>query len=101
MIENIYQDIKHLIKEEVVDEIFSSEIVKISRISSTNQTTDWFDEKWKEVAILLEGEAIIEFLDRKVEMIKGDIIKIKPHEVHRVINTSPKGLWLAIYFKDK
>lgn len=97
MIKNIYKDIRNVLEEEIVDEIFSSEIVKITRISSTNQTTEWFDDKHKEVAILLEGEATIEFLDRKIELKKGDVIVINPHEKHRVINTGPTGLWLAIY----
>lgn len=98
MIKNIYEDIQNLLEEEIVDEIFSSDNVKVTRISSTNQTTDWFCENVKEVAILLEGEATIEFENRKVSMKKGDVIIINPLEKHRVINTSPIGLWLAIYF---
>lgn len=98
MIENIYDNIKNLIQAEIVDDIFKSEDIEIKRISSTNQTTKWFDDYRHEVAILLEGEAIIEFIDYKKIMKKGDVIIINPHQKHRVINTSPKGLWLAIYF---
>jgi mannose-6-phosphate isomerase-like protein (cupin superfamily) len=101
MIDNIFDNIRHLLHEEVVDEIYSGEIVKVSRISSMGQTTDWFDSEFKEVAVLLEGAATIEFLDRSVGLKKGDIVIINPHEIHRVINTSPTGLWLAFYFKEK
>jgi cupin 2 domain-containing protein len=99
VIDNIYENIKHFFHDEIIDEIFTSDAIRITRISSTNQVTDWYDQEEKEVAILLDGEATVEFLDRKVGLKKGDVIIINPHEIHRVINTSPTGLWLAIYFK--
>ncbi|MGI6782044.1 MAG: cupin domain-containing protein [Acholeplasmataceae bacterium] len=98
-IDNIYKNIKNNIDDEIIDEIFYSDSVKITRISSTNQNTEWFCEDIKEVAILLEGEAVIEFEKKEISMKKGDVIIINPLERHRVINTSPTGLWLAIYFR--
>lgn len=94
---NLYENIKYSLDEELIDLIYKSKIVEITRIASSNQTTDWMSDDRLEIAILLEGEAIIEFIDTKKTMKKGDMIKINPLTSHRVINTSPTGLWLAIY----
>lgn len=95
---NLYQNLKYSKKEEIITRLYQADNVEIIRISSSNQTTDWMMDVRFEIAFLLEGEAIIEFLDRKEEIKKGDMILINPHEKHRVINQSANGLWLAIYF---
>ena len=97
-INNIYENLEYNEIEEVVTNLFEDDNVNILRIASFNQTTDWMEDKRKEVAILLEGEAKIEFKDRTLEIKKGDVIYINPLESHRVINISPDGLWLCVYF---
>lgn len=95
---NIYENLVYDKKNEIVNEIFNDENITISRIASFNQTTDWMEDERREIAILLEGEAEIQFVDHKKILKKGDMIYINPLLKHRVINISPNGLWLCIYF---
>ena len=97
MINNIYENLKYSKDAEIIDLIDKAKNIEISRITSSGQTTDWLEDSRYEIAILLEGEAVIEFSDHKVKLKKGEVIKITPHTKHRVYNLSPTGLWLAIY----
>jgi len=74
--------------------------IRIERIISTGQTSDWYDQSETELVALLQGEARIEFEDREVTMVKGDYIIIKPHERHRVSFTSskPPCVWLCVFY---
>jgi quercetin dioxygenase-like cupin family protein len=42
-----------------------------------------------EVYIFMDGKGMIEIDDEKHEVIAGDIVLIKGHEFHKVINSSP------------
>ncbi len=97
MINNIYENLKYSKDTEIIDLIDKAKNFEISRITSSGQTTDWLEDSRYEIAILLEGEAVIEFSDHKVKLKKGEVIKIIPHTKHRVHNLSPTGLWLTIY----
>lgn len=99
-INNIFENLTYSINKEIVKDIYNSENVEIKTIASQAQTTDWLSDERSEVAILLEGEATIEFLDYDIKLKKGDTIYIAPQIMHRVINQSPKGLWLGIYFNQ-
>jgi cupin 2 domain-containing protein len=75
--------------------------VRIERIVSTGQTSDWYDQTETEFALLLEGNAAIEYLNGKtVTLSKGGTLLIKPRERHRVSYTSadPPCVWLCVFY---
>ena len=75
--------------------------IRIERIISTGQTTEWYDQTEAEFVVLLEGNAVIEFENgRSVALSKGDTLLIQPHERHRVSFTSiePPCVWLCVFY---
>jgi len=87
--------------EELVTLLADSPNVRIKRIVSTGQVSDWYDQSESEFVVLLEGHAAIEFENGKVAtMIKGDTLIIDPHELHRVSYTSsePPCVWLCVFY---
>ena len=104
--------------------LFNNENVKIEKIISTGQTTDWQESNKNEFVILVQGNAEIEYYDNricedknfktnenimknlkntndmKLQLGKGDIILIKKGERHRVSYTSknPCCVWICIFF---
>ena len=55
------------IKEnEIIDILKETENIKIERIISTGQISDWMVQEKKEYVVLVQGTAIIEFNDKKV-----------------------------------
>ena len=75
--------------------------VRIQRIISTGQTSNWYDQPETEFVALLEGAATIEFEDNKrVDLVKGDTLLIQPHERHKVVYTStePPCIWLCVFY---
>ena len=121
---NIF-DLKDLsVNEEIIKILFKNENVKIEKIISTGQTTDWQESNKNEFVILVQGNAEIEYYDNKIredknfktnenimknlkntndmklQLGKGDIILIKKGERHRVSYTSknPCCIWICIFF---
>ena len=121
---NIF-DLKDLsVNEEIIKILFKNENVKIEKIISTGQTTDWQESNKNEFVILVQGNAEIEYYDNricedknfktnenimknlkntndmKLQLGKGDIILIKKGERHRVGYTSknPCCIWICIFF---
>ena len=121
---NIF-DLKDLsVNEEIIKILFKNENVKIEKIISTGQTTDWQESNKNECVILVQGNAEIEYYDNricedknfktnenitknlkntndmKLQLGKGDIILIKKGERHRVSYTSknPCCVWICIFF---
>jgi len=87
--------------EEVTTVLTESKNVRIQRIVSTGQVSDWYDQPETEFVVLLEGNAVIEYEDEKtVVLSKGDTLLIKPHERHRVSFTSkePPCIWLCVFY---
>jgi cupin 2 domain-containing protein len=75
--------------------------VRIERIISAGQVSDWYDQDETEFVALLEGNAVIEYDDGKtIALSKGDTLLIKPHERHRVDFTSsePPCVWLCVFY---
>lgn len=87
-------------EDEIVDILKENENVRIERIISTRQVSDWMIQERKEYVVLLQGTAIIEFNDKKVEMKAGDTLFIEKMERHRVGYTSenPCCIWFCIHF---
>ena len=98
---NIFE-IEELPKNTELIEILSeSENIKIERIVSNGQTTEWIVSNEEEFVLLIQGKATIEFENRKETLIKGDTIIIKKGEKHRVAYTSkePHCIWLCVFYK--
>ena len=75
--------------------------VRIERIISDGQVSDWYDQSETEFVILLEGNAVIEYKSGKtVSLSKGDTLLMTPHERHRVNFTSsdPPCIWLCVFY---
>lgn len=101
---NIFGMIPSPLRDELFEEIVSNNGVKIERIVSFGHTTpehDWYDQRKNEWVILLQGEAIISFLNEDdVNLKAGDYINIPAHKKHRVSWTKPdeESIWLAVYY---
>jgi len=88
------------LSEELTVVLAENKNVRIERIISAGQTSDWYDQSETEFVALLQGDAVIEFENRTVNMSKGDTVIIKPHERHRVSFTSsePPCVWLCVFY---
>ena len=98
---NIYDLHELPLPEELTTVLAESGRVRIERIVSTGQTSDWYDQSDTEFVILLEGHAVIEYEGgKRIAMSRGDTLLIKPHERHRVSHTSsePPCIWLCIFY---
>ena len=105
---NIF-DLKELSEnEEVITILSENKNIKIEKIISTGQTTDWQLSEKNEFVILIQGKAEIEFFEnkkinknnKKIKLSKGDTILINQMEKHRVSYTSkdPCCIWICIFF---
>jgi len=77
-------------------------MVRIERIVSTGQTSDWYDDPETEFVTLLSGSAVIEYADgHKVYLATGATLILQPHERHRVAFTStdPPAIWLCFFYE--
>ena len=87
--------------EELKTILTESDNVRIERIVSTGQTSDWYDQPEAEFVVLLEGNAAVEYENGKiVALSRGDSLLINPHVRHRVSYTSsePPCVWLCVFF---
>ena len=95
---NIYKDLEFSPDREVEDIIFENEKIKMIRISSLNQVTDYYDQDQLEIVKIVRGRATLEIEGELVNLKEGDILPIHPHQVHRVISQD-KTVWLCIFVK--
>lgn len=98
---NIF-NVKNINKnKEIVEILKENENVKIEKIVSTGQTTDWMEQEQEEFVMLIQGEAIIEYENKKQELRAGDTVIIKKNEKHRVAYTSenPCCIWICIFYE--
>jgi len=87
------------IVEELVVDI--DENVKIERIVSNGQTTDWLTQPQNEFVALLSGQAQIAYADgSQVKLTAGDTLVIPAGVTHRVSYTSsePLCIWLTVFY---
>ena len=86
--------------KEIVEILKENENVKIEKIISTGQTTEWMEQEKEEFVMLIQGEAIIEYENKKQELSAGDTVIIKKNEKHRVAYTSenPCCIWICIFY---
>ena len=98
---NIY-DLPGLpLSEELITVLTENKNVRIERIVSTGQTSQWYDQTETEFVVLIDGNAVIDFENGgSIAMSKGDTLLLKPHERHRVSFTSsePPCVWLCVFY---
>ncbi len=104
---NFFRDLPTSLPEELIENVFQTEAVRIERIVSTGQSSPpdfWYDQSEGEWVILLRGEATLQFQrPRKMQRLSpGDYVYIPPHRKHRVFSTSEKKttVWLAVFVKQ-
>ena len=98
---NIFEMSELPVREELTTVLAQSGNIRIERIVSSGQVSDWYDQPDTEFVILLEGSARVEFESgRAVGLSTGDTLLIRPHELHRVSFTSadPPCVWLCVFY---
>ena len=68
---NIFEMPPLPLTEEVTTILNENENIRIERIISTGQVSDWYDQAETEFVILLEGNAIIEYETGRVLLCRG------------------------------
>jgi cupin 2 domain-containing protein len=99
---NIYEIPPLPLTEEATAILSENKNIRIERIISAGQISDWYEQSETEFVILLEGNAVIEYENNKtVAMTKGETLLIAPYERHRVSFTSsdPPCIWLCVFYK--
>ena len=87
--------------EELTTKLAQKGSVRIERIVSTGQVSDWYDQRETEFVVLLQGHATIDYENgERIAMAKGDTLLIEPHQRHRVSFTSkePPCIWLCVFY---
>lgn len=97
---NLYQISTPPLDTEIVDILVQKSNLRIERILSKGQTTDWLLQEQEEFVVLLQGSALLEFDDHFKYLNAGDTILIPAHCRHRVAetSTSPECIWLCIFY---
>jgi len=97
---NIFDLPKLPLSEELTTVLAEKGDIRIERIVSTGQVSEWYDQSETEFVALLQGNATIEFEDKSVKLSVGDTILIEPHKRHRVSCTSsePPCVWLCVFY---
>jgi len=100
---NLFSDIPESFSDELTDVLLHNKKITIERIVSNGQTspsTGWYDQTRNEWVVVLTGEAIIEFEDKKVNLQSGSYLNIPAHTKHKVSWTAPdqETIWLAIFY---
>ncbi|WP_276887262.1 cupin domain-containing protein [Anaerococcus lactolyticus] len=95
---NIFDKLEFSEDREIEEIIFENEKIKMIRISSLNQVTDFYDQDQLEIVKIVRGRAKLEIEGELVNLKEGDILPIHPHQVHRVISQD-KTVWLCIFVK--
>jgi cupin 2 domain-containing protein len=100
---NLFENIPSELKEELFEEILSSQNVKIERIVSKGHSSPksgWYDQANNEWVIVIQGEAVIAFEKEEVHLNTGDYCNIPAHTKHKVLWTLPNSetVWLAVHY---
>jgi cupin 2 domain-containing protein len=102
---NIFAGIAQAASQEQFQALFENSAVKIERVVSQSYSSPenfWYDQAEPEWVIVLRGAATLEFEGgRFVEMKTGDHVTIPSHAKHRVHQTGPETVWLAVHVKGE
>lgn len=95
---NIFDNLNFSETGEIEELIFENEKIKILRICSLNQVTDFYDQDELEIVKIEKGRASLELEGEVINLKAGDILPISPHQVHRVVSQD-HTVWLCIFVK--
>ena len=101
--ENIFSDIPKQLDDELLQTLFQNNSLRIERIVSKGHSSpigEWYDQKWDEWVLLIQGRARLELDDQKmIDLNPGDHLLLSAHQRHRVDWTDPdvETIWLAIH----
>lgn len=99
-VENLFANLPELSGSEHLLSLFENPSVKIERIVSQSYSSPpgfWYDQDEDEWVIVVRGKAALEFEGEElVRMQEGDYVTIPRHVRHRVQQTDPKTIWLAV-----
>jgi len=89
--------------DELVDDLINDKAnnLRIERIISTGQTTEWLTQQQNEFVALLAGKSEITYLaGRTLTLVPGDTLLIPAGVTHRVSYTSsePPSIWLTVFY---
>lgn len=95
---NLYEVPSGQLEEELTEVLQKKGSFRIERIVSTGQISDWYNQEENEWVAVIEGEAELEFLDKRVRLTKGEYLLIPRRQKHRVSYTSNPCVWLRVFF---
>lgn len=102
---NLYEMQNKKIGEELVETLFNHENVRIERIVSQGETTDWSTQDVHEWVILIDGTAELDVVKKndaemeRITLTRGESYFIPAGTKHRVASTSvrPPCIWLCVF----
>jgi cupin 2 domain-containing protein len=104
-IDNLFTNLPELSSSEQSLSLFENPSVKIERIVSQSYGSPpgfWYDQDEEEWVMVARGEATLEFADGDlVRMKEGDHVTIPRHVKHRVHQTGPETIWLAVRIRGE
>lgn len=92
------------LSEELVTVLAQGRHVRVERIVSTGQTSDWYDQQETEFVALLQGEAGLTYENGETITLRaGDTLIIPPRRRHRLCYTSskPPCIWLCVFWEQE
>lgn len=95
---NIFDNLVFSKDREIEETIFENDQVKIIRICSLDQATDFYDQEQLEIVKIVRGRARLEIEGKIIDLKEGDILPIHPHKIHRVLSQD-HAVWLCIFLK--
>mgnify|MGYP001668238415 CR=1 FL=1 len=95
---NIFDNLVFSEDGEIEETIFENNQVKIIRICSLDQATDFYDQDQLEIVKIVRGRARLEIEGEVLDLKEGDILPIHPHQIHRVLSQD-HAVWLCIFLK--
>jgi len=101
-VKNIFKGLPDGGEEEFL-ELFANRAVRIERIVSRSHRSPggfWYDQDEDEWIMMVRGGARLEFAGGEfVDLKAGDYLLIPEHLKHRVAETEPETIWLAVHLK--
>jgi cupin 2 domain-containing protein len=98
---NIYELPPLPLSDEPTEVLAKAGNVRVERIVSAGQVSQWYDQAETEFVVLLQGSAIIEYEGGEpVSLEEGATLLIEAHKRHRVSFTSsdPPCVWLCVFY---
>jgi cupin 2 domain-containing protein len=99
---NLFDALPGGLEAEQITPLLQHEGVRIERIVSRGQVSDWYDQEEHEWVAVLQGAGTLEFADGRRQTLRaGDSLNIPAHQRHRVCWTDPRAetIWLAVFYR--